>query len=187
MHNTDTQMLTRGHTFLHTHVYTWYHVVHVAPFQHYPMQRDSLMATLRHTCFCVFQVSLLASTKQACEGEAKCIPLRWTRRTPHRRTCANAHTHPPWLLFALLSLSLVLCLASCGASSMPLKHRSRWFEGQFRMMVPFSTSGSLQLLSSVLSILEMKNLLAYPHVTPLRYFSAPIRNPESKSLFELPS
>lgn len=54
------------------------------------------------------------------------------------------------------------------------------------MIVPFSTSGSLQLLSSVLSISEMNILLAYPHMTPLCYLSAPIRNPESKSLFKLP-
>ena len=31
--------------------------------------------TERHMCFCVFQVSLLASTKLAGEGEAKCITL----------------------------------------------------------------------------------------------------------------
>lgn len=75
--------------------------------------------------------------------------------------------HPTQLLFAVLSQSLFLCLASHGTSSMPLKHRSRWFAGQFRMMVPFSTSGSLQLLKPVLSVSEIKILLAQPHTTPL--------------------
>ena len=32
--------------------------------------------TDRYTCFCVFQVSLLAISKLACEGEAKHIPFR---------------------------------------------------------------------------------------------------------------
>lgn len=75
--------------------------------------------------------------------------------------------HPTQLLFAVLSQSLFLCLAARGASSMPLKHRSRWFAGQFRMMAPFSASGSLQLLRSVLSVSEMKILLAHPHTAPL--------------------
>lgn len=58
-------------------------------------------------------------------------------------------------------------LASHSTSSKLLKHRSRWLAGQFRMTVPFSTSGSLQLLRLVLSVSEMKILLAHPHRTPL--------------------
>lgn len=151
MHSTSTQVLTRGHAFLHTDLHMWHHIVHVAPFQHHPIQMGSLRAALTGTLLCL-------TGPPACYHK----PVMWYLF--ERNTDANMHLHPTYLLFAVPFESLFLCLASHSTSSMPLKHRSRWFAGQFRRMVPFSASGSLQLLRSGLSVSEMKILLAHPHI-----------------------
>lgn len=96
--------------------------------------------------------------------------------------CKHSCTSP-LLVFTLLPLSLAACSAHRGAAFMPLKRRSRWFGGQFRTMVPFSTNSSLQLLSTS----AMKILLAYPHAAPPCHLPAPIRNPEAEALFKSPS
>lgn len=119
----------------------------------------------------------------ACHQKTRMWHLLFERNT---NAHMQMHLHPTQLQFSVFSQSLFLCLACHSTSSMPLKHRSRWFAGQFRMMVHFSASGSLQLLRSVLSVSEIKILLAHPHTTPVS-LSAPIRSSESKCLFKLPS
>jgi len=110
-----------------------------------------------HVFLCLLSV-LACQHKTGMWRWGKTHPFGMNKNTTLMYVCKHAYTSP----FAPVCLALCFPLFSqswCFFHAPEAQEQMVW--GQFRMMVSFSTSVSLQLLRSLWSISEMKILLAY--------------------------